>query len=60
MKTEAEKYRPNFLLPLITKVIEKSIHEQMQDYLQRNKMDCCTVTNKLLEQIIPQIHVLLS
>ena len=37
-KTEAKNYRPISLLPLISKVIEKSIHDQTQDYLQRNKL----------------------
>ena len=36
IKTEAENYIPISLLPLITKVIEKSIHNQTQDFLQRN------------------------
>ena len=33
IKTEAKKYRPISLLSLISKVIEKSIHDQTQDYL---------------------------
>ena len=33
IKTEAKNYRPISLLPLISKVIEKSIHDQTQDYL---------------------------
>ena len=37
-KTEAKNYRPISLLPLISKVIEKSIYDQTQDYLQRNKL----------------------
>ena len=36
IKTKAKKYRPISLLPLISKVIEKSIHDQTQDYLERN------------------------
>ena len=35
IKTGAKNYRPISLLPLIAKVIEKSIHDQTQDYLQR-------------------------
>ena len=31
--TEAKNYRPISLLPLISKVTEKSIHDQTQDYL---------------------------
>ena len=38
IKTEAKNYRPISLLPLISKVTEKSIHDQMQDYLQRNEL----------------------
>ena len=36
IKTQAEKYRPISLLPLKSKVTEKSIPNQTQDYLQRN------------------------
>ena len=38
IKSEAKKYRPISLLPLISKVIEKSINDQTQDYLRRNEM----------------------
>ena len=38
IKTEAKNYGPSSLLPLISKVIEKSIHDQTQDYLQRNEL----------------------
>ena len=37
-KIEAKTCRPISLLPLISKVIEKSIHKQTHDYLQRNKL----------------------
>ena len=57
-KTEAKNYRPISLLPLISKVIEKSIYDQTQDYLQRNKL--LYSYNRFLEQIIPQIHVCLN
>ena len=36
--TEAKSYRPISLLPLISKMTEKSIRDRMQDYLQRNKL----------------------
>ena len=36
IKTEAKNYRRISLLPLISKVIQKLIHPQTQDYLQRN------------------------
>ena len=38
IKIEAKNYRPIFLLLLISKVIEKSINDQTQDYLQRNEL----------------------
>ena len=38
IKTEAKNYRSIALLPLVSKVIEKSIHDQTQDYLQRNEL----------------------
>ena len=38
IKTEDKNHRPISLLPLISKVIEKSIHNQIQDYFQRNKL----------------------
>ena len=37
-KPEAKNYRPISLLPLISKVIGKTIHDQTQLYLQRNKL----------------------
>ena len=38
IKTEAKNYRSISLLPLTSKVIEKSIHDQTQDYFQRNEV----------------------
>ena len=38
INTEAKNYRPISLLPLISKVTEKSIHDQTQDYLQRSEL----------------------
>ena len=38
IKTKAKNYRPISLLLLILKVIEKSIHQQTQDYLQGNEL----------------------
>ena len=37
------------------KVIEKSIHHQTQDYLQRNELFC--LYNQVLGQVIPQVRV---
>ena len=56
INTEAKSYRPISLLPLIAKVIEKSIHDQTQDYPQR----LLYIISQALEQIIPQIHVCLG
>ena len=38
IKLEAKNYRPISLLLLILKVIEESLHDQTQDYLQRNEL----------------------
>ena len=38
IKAEANNYRPISLLHLIPKVIEKSVHNQTQDYLQSNEL----------------------
>ena len=35
-KTDPKNYRPISLLPLVSKIIEKTIHLQTQDYLNRN------------------------
>ena len=37
IKTETKNYRPIPLLLLISKMIEKSIQDKIQDYLQRNE-----------------------
>ena len=37
-KTEAQNYRPISLLPLISKVIEKSIFDQVLEYLSKNNL----------------------
>ena len=38
IRAEAKNYRPISLLSLILKVTEKSIHNQTQDYLQKNEL----------------------
>ena len=35
-KTDTKNYRPISLLPLISKFIEKAVHIQMQEYLDKN------------------------
>ena len=35
-RTEAKNYRPISLLPIISKVIEKTIHQQLEEYLSSN------------------------
>ena len=37
-KTEPENYRPISLLPLISKIIEKSIHDQLLDHLTKSNL----------------------
>ena len=37
-KTEAKNYRPISLLPLISKIIERVIHDQTRSYLDRKKV----------------------
>lgn len=38
IKTKTKNHRVIFLLPLISEVIEKSVHNQKQDYLQTNEL----------------------
>ena len=40
IQTETKIYRPISLLPLISKVMEKIIHNQTQDYFQRSELLC--------------------
>ena len=35
-KTDSKTYRPISFLPVVSKVIEKSIHYQLEDYLKKN------------------------
>ena len=35
--TDPKDYRPISLLPLVSKIIEKSIHFQIEDYLNKKK-----------------------
>ena len=37
-KVDPSKYRPILLLPLISKIIEKVVHDQMNEFLSANKI----------------------
>ena len=39
-RTDPKNYRPISLLPLVSKIIEKSIHFQIEDYLNKKKLIC--------------------
>ena len=39
-RTDPKNYRPISLLPLVLKIIEKSIHFQIKDYLNKKKLIC--------------------
>ena len=55
-KTDPSNYRPNSLLPIISKVIETIVHDQSNNFSQRIKF--CIIHNLDLGQIIQQICVL--
>ena len=38
LKTDPKNYRPISLLPLISKIIEKIIHDQTQNFLDKNNV----------------------
>ena len=37
-KTDPQNYRPMSLLPILSKIIERIIHDQMQEFLSKNKI----------------------
>ena len=37
-KTDPQNYRPISLLPLLSKIIEKIVHDQTKDFLSKNKL----------------------
>ena len=39
-RADPKNYRPISLLPLVSKIIEKSIHFQIKDYLNKKKLIC--------------------
>ena len=39
-RTDLKNYRPISLLPLVSKIIEKSIHFQIEDYLNKKRLIC--------------------
>ena len=39
-KTDPQNYRPISLLPILSKIIERIIHDQTQEFLSKNKVLC--------------------
>ena len=53
-KTDSKTYRPISFLPVVSKVIEKSIHYQLEDYLK--KMAYSTSISQVLEHVFQLIR----
>ena len=54
-KTDPQNHRPISLLPLVSKIIEKVIHDQTQSFLDKN--DIIYGYSQVLENFSPLIHV---
>ena len=52
-KIDPKNYRPISLLPIVSKILEKLVHDQTQNYLDENDM----TTNLALEKISQLITV---
>ena len=57
-KTKPKNYRPISLLPLLSKIIERIIHNQTQEFLDKNNI--CINTNLDFGSITPQTLVCLT
>ena len=53
-KTDSKTYRPISFLPVVSKVIEKSMHYQLEDYLK--KMAYSTSISQVLEHVFQLIR----
>ena len=54
-KTDPSNYRPISLFPIISKVVERIVHDQTNLFLSENAI--CIISNLHLDEITPQICV---